>query len=163
MQSNQKMKTMSILKKELQELKRDPITTLGVCVGAINGDVFHWRMTMLGPQDTPYAGGLFYLTADFPDDYPNHGPIVKFVNKMYHLNVSKEGHVCINTLSNWVKGTTMTEVLSLIFALFYKQNPNDPYDRKMADLYLKNRALFDQNAQEFTRLYANLKDESFNK
>ena len=163
MQSNQKMKTMSILKKELQELKRDPITTLGVCVGAINGDVFHWRMTMLGPQDTPYAGGLFYLTADFPDDYPNHGPIVKFINKMYHLNVSKEGNVCINTLSKWVKGTTMTEVLSLIFALFYKQNPNDPYDRKMADLYLKNRALFDQNAKEYTRLYANLKDEPFNK
>ena len=159
MQSNQRMKAMSILKKELQELQKDPIITLGVTVGAIKGDVFNWTITMLGPQDTPYAGGLFYLTAKFPDDYPTHGPKVKFVNQMYHLNVSKNGDVCINTLGNWVKGTTMTEVLSLIFALFYKQNPNDPYDHQMAELFKNNRQQFDKKAKEYTLKYASPKDE----
>ena len=159
METNQRLRTMRILQKELAELKKDPIITLGVTVGEIKGDVFHWRITMLGPQDTPYAGGLFFLIADFPDDYPTHGPKIKFENKIYHLNVSKQGNVCINTLSKWVKGTTMTEVLSLIFALFYKQNEKDPYDYDMAQLFINDRAKFDQNARDYTQKYASLKDD----
>ena len=31
---------------------------------------------MLGPQDIPYAGGLFFLTDDFNDDYPDSPPEV---------------------------------------------------------------------------------------
>ena len=159
MMSPQKKRAMEALKKELEELKNDPIVTMGVVVKAIKGDVFHWQMTMLGPQDTPYAGGLFYLTADFPDEYPDKGPEVKFVNRMYHLNVSNNGHVCINTLSQWTKGTTMTEVLSLIFALFYKQNPKSAYDTEMANLFVKDKAKFDQNARIYTDKYANIKDD----
>ena len=160
MMSQQKKKAMEILKKELAELKNDPIYTMGVVVKAIKGDVFHWQMTMLGPQDTPYRGGLFYLTADFPDDYPDHGPEVQFINSMYHLNVdSRNGHVCINTLSEWTKGTTMTEVLSLIFALFYKQNPKSAYDQKMAELFIKDKATFDKNAKIHTEKFANIKDD----
>ena len=161
METNQKLKTRGILKKELEALQKDPIITLGVTIGTLkkDGDVFHWRITMLGPQDTPYAGGLFYLIADFPDDYPNHGPKIRFENQIYHLNVSKQGNVCISTLTKWVKGTTMTEVLSLIFALFYKQNPKDPYDQEMAKLFLNDRAKFDQNAREYTQKYASLKDD----
>ena len=159
MMLNQKKRAMEALKKELEELKNDPIVTMGVVVKAIKGDVFHWQMTMLGPQDTPYAGGLFYLTADFPDEYPDKGPEVKFVNRMYHLNVSSNGHVCINTLSQWTKGTTMTEVLSLIFALFYKQNPKSAYDTQMAKLFIEDKAKFDQNARIYTEKYANIKDD----
>ena len=149
------------INKELKEFQDDPIITLGVTVGLIKkDDPFHWQITMLGPQDTPYAGGLFFLTADFPEDYPIHAPEVKFTNKMYHLNVdSKNGHVCISTLNKWVKGTTMSEVLSLIFALFYKQNPNDAYDWKMAKLFKENKAEFDKNVREWTQKYASLKDQ----
>ena len=148
------------LNKELNELQKDPIITFGVTVGprVINGkkDPFHWQITMLGPQDTPYANGLFFLTADFPKDYPKKGPEVKFTNKMYHLNVSDNGHVCINTLNSWKEGTTMTEVLSLIFALFYKQNPDDAYKTDRANLFKNNRQEFDKNAREWTQKYAPL-------
>jgi len=158
--SLQKMKAMEQLQKELRELQTDPLATLGVTVGEVKkGDVFHWQITMLGPQDTPYAGGLFFLTADFPDDYPNSKPEVRFTNKIYHLNVSeKNGHVCISTLNKWQKGTTMSEVLSLIFALFYKENPNDAYKKEMADLFRNNRAKFDENVREWTRKYASLNE-----
>ena len=114
---------------------------------------------MLGPQDTPYANGLFILTADFPDDYPNKGPEVKFKNKMYHLNVNNSGHVCISTLSNWVKGTTMSEVLSLIFALFYKQNPDSAYNSQWAKLFKENIEQFNKNAREWTQKYASLNEQ----
>ena len=155
-----KLKAAGILNKELKDLQDDPIATLGVTVGTINKDVFHWQITMMGPQDTPYAGGLFILTADFPSDYPNSAPTIKFKNKMYHLNVSKEGAVCISTLSNWVKGTTMSEVLSLIFALFYRQNPNSAFDSQMAQLFKQDKPKFDENARIFTQKYANINDNN---
>ena len=160
MNSQSKMQAMKVLQKELKELQTDPLATLGVTVGEVkNGDPFHWNITMLGPQDTPYAGGLFFLTADFKDDYPNSKPEVRFKNKIYHLNVNEEnGHVCISTLNKWQKGTTMSEVLSLIFALFYKENPDDAYKKDMANLFKNNRAQFDANVREWTKKYAPLND-----
>ena len=161
MLSQKTLNATNILKKELKDLQEDPIATLGVTVGAINKDVFHWQITMMGPQDTPYAGGLFILTADFPPDYPNTAPKIKFKNKMYHLNVSSKGDVCISTLSKWVKGTKMSEVLSLIFALFYKQNPKSPYNTEMAKLFEENRQKFDENARLYTQQYANINDTNY--
>ena len=157
---NKRLNAIKQIKKELKELQEDPIITLGVTVGLIKkDDPFHWQITMLGPQDTPYANGLFILTADFPDDYPNKGPEVKFKNKMYHLNVNNSGHVCISTLSNWVKGTTMSEVLSLIFALFYKQNPDSAYNSQWAKLFKENIEQFNKNAREWTQKYASLNEQ----
>ena len=155
----QKQRALLQIQKELNELQKDPLATLGVTAGLINqNDYFHWIITMLGPQDTPYAGGLFFLTVDFPDNYPKKPPEVKFKNQIYHLNVSNNGHVCINTLSEWKEGTTMSEVLSLIFALFYKENPNNAYDSQKVNLFKNDRAKFDANVREWTRKYAPLKE-----
>ena len=161
MKSEEEMKALAQLKKELKELQTDPLATLGVTVGLVkNDDYFHWQITMLGPQDTPYAGGLFFLTADFPKNYPIKGPEVRFKNQIYHLNVSeKNGHVCISTLNEWQKGTTMSEVLSLIFALFYKENPESAYSKEKANLFKTDRKKFDENVREWTRKYASLNGE----
>ena len=48
----------------------------------------------------------------------------------------------------------MVDVISSIFALFYDQNPDSPYDGAMAKEYSKNRAEFNRKAQEWTKLYA---------
>ena len=51
-----KLETMKYLKNEFQNLQNDPIITLGCSVGLVNGDIFHWRISLAGPSDTPYAG-----------------------------------------------------------------------------------------------------------
>ena len=105
------------LKNEFQQLQNDPILSLGATVGLPNpSNIFHWNITLLGPVDTPYAGGMFFLTADFPDDYPEKKPEVRFTNKIYHLNVREsDGHICISTLNQWVPRTPMVNVISAIF------------------------------------------------
>ena len=97
MLSPQKLQAMKYLKAEYNKLQNDPILSLGATVGLPDpSNIFHWNITLVGPQDTPYAGGMFFLTADFPDNYPIGCPEVKFINKMYHLNVNpNDGHVCI--------------------------------------------------------------------
>ena len=154
---NQKLQAMKYLKDEFKRLQTDPIVSLGCTVGLINNNIFKWRISLIGPTDTPYAGGMFFLTADFPENYPTGKPEVKFINKIYHLNVSpKDGHVCISTLNYWKEKTPFSNVMTSIFALFYNQNPNNPFSREMANEYVKNRAEYDRKAKEWTQKYASM-------
>ena len=156
MLSKKKMEAMKYIKREFDALQNDPILSLGCTVGLPDKkNVFHWEISLCGPVDTPYAGGMFFLTADFTDDYPQKKPEVKFKNKIYHLNVSpSSGHICISTLNEWKPKTPMVDVISAIFALFYDQNPKSPYSGEMAREYETNRSEFNKKAQEWTKKYA---------
>ena len=158
MLSPQKLQTMKYLKKEYNQLQNDPILSLGATVGLPDPrKIFHWKITLVGPQDTPYAGGMFFLTADFPETYPKTKPEIRFTNKIYHLNVREsDGHICISTLNQWVPNTPMVSVISAIFALFYEQNPLSPYSLTMAAQYKMRRGEFNKVAAEWTRKYAHM-------
>ena len=156
--NKKKMAAMRYLKKEFDALQNDPILSLGCTVGLPDkNNLFHWKISLCGPVDTPYAGGMFFLTADFTDDYPEKKPEVRFTNKIYHLNVSPtNGHICISTLNSWKPKTPMVDVISSIFALFYDQNPKSPYSGEMAREYETNRAQFNKKAEEWTKQYASM-------
>ena len=158
MLSKEKLEALKYLKQEYNNLQNDPIISLGCTVGLINNnDIFHWKISLMGPSDTPYAGGMFFLTADFPDNYPIGKPEVKFINKIYHLNVSPfDGHVCISTLGRWKPRTPFYDIMTSIFALFYNQNPADPYSTDMAEEFKNNKAQFDKKAREWTQQYASM-------
>ena len=151
MLSKEKLEAMKTLKKEFNALKNNPITSLGVTVGLVNeSNIFKWKISMVGPQDTPYAGGIFFLQADFPDNYPKGKPNIKFLTKIFHCNVFNWG-ICISTLNNW-KPTPMEKVLSDIFALFYANNPDN--SGQPSREYKNNRPLFEQHCREWVKLYA---------
>ena len=159
--SKEKMEAMKYLKNEFKALQKDPILSLGCTVGLNEAqygkDIFHWKLSLLGPKDSPYADGMFFLTVDFPNNYPTGRPEVRFTNPIYHLNVqSGTGHICISTLNSWKARTPMVDVISAIFALFYDQNPDSPYSGSMAKLYRTNRPEFDRNAREWTKKYASM-------
>ncbi len=151
---------------EFKDINQNPMANIGFSVGLPNeNNVFEWRCTIMGPSDSSYKNGLFYLRVLFPDDYPNSRPEVRFITPIYHVNVNHQqnygdeidplGHVCISTINNWKPNFNMRQVFVDIFALFYLGNPESPYGLDRADEFRNNRALYEEKIKTFTKKYAN--------
>ena len=59
------------------------------------------QATILGPSESPYEGGVFFLNIHFPTDYPFKPPKVAFTTKIYHPNINSNGSICLDIL-RWV-------------------------------------------------------------
>ena len=150
---------------EFKDFQQNPMASLGFSVGLPNeNNIFEWRCTLMGPSDTNYRNGLFYIKVLFPDNYPYKGPEVRFVTPIYHVNVNNLirygqnidplGFICISTLSKWKPTYTMRQVFVDIFALFYLGNPNSPFSEEMKNEMISNRNLFEEKVRYFTNKYA---------
>eukprot|EP00959_Pyramimonas_sp_CCMP1952_P434213 9092652-Pyramimonas_sp.AAC.1 len=86
-----------LLTKQLRELTRNPVE--GFSAGLVDDSNFYtWNVSIIGPPDTLYEGGMFSALMTFPQDYPNGPPTVRFTSDMWHPNVYPDGRVCISIL-----------------------------------------------------------------
>ena len=127
--------------------------------GPIGDDFYHWQATILGPEDSPYEGGVFMLDIRFPLEYPFHPPKVLFHTKIYHPNINSHGNICLDILKkSWSPALTIAKVLLSICSLLTDPNPNDPLVTGIAQQYRENRVSYEKEAAAWTKLYAIMKD-----
>jgi len=141
------------INKELQDLGRDPPAQCSA--GPVGDDLFHWQATIMGPPESPYQGGVFFLTIHFPTDYPFKPPKVAFTTRIYHPNINSNGSICLDILrSQWSPALTISKVLLSICSLLCDPNPDDPLVPEIARIFKTDREKYTDLAREWTRKYA---------
>ncbi|GBE84224.1 ubiquitin conjugating enzyme [Sparassis latifolia] len=126
------------IQKELIDIRRDPPPSCSA--GPAGDNLFHWKATLIGPSETPYEGGVFFLSITFPSSYPLKPPKVTFDTPVVHPNVFEGGSICLDILKEqWTPALTITNVLLSISSLL-AENHDSESARQMTREHAMHRA-----------------------
>ena len=88
------------LSKEFKELQKNIYSEFSIYPKENN--FLEWDGILFGPENSPYAGGIFKFQLCFPNEYPNKPPKLKFISPIFHPNIYSNGNVCISILHEGV-------------------------------------------------------------
>ncbi|XP_067681674.1 ubiquitin-conjugating enzyme E2 L3-like [Haliotis asinina] len=157
MAENWKMEKQTMNKRLVKEMadlqKKFPDCVRQVIVNEQN--VNEW-FALLCPDEPPYCKGAFKIVINFPAEYPFKPPKLTFKTKIYHPNVDEKGQVCLPIISpeNWKPATKTEQVLKSLVKIVQEPEPEHPLRADIAEEYTVNKKVFQKNAEEFTKKYA---------
>ena len=131
---------------------------IGCTLGQENEfDAFNWKASFIGPPKSAYSGGFFKLSINFPIDFPDTKPNIKFKTKIFHPNIDyDDGEICIDSLKNWKPSTSIKQVLYSIYCLLIVPNPDDSLNYEAGQLFKEDYFAFLNRANEDVRKYAQI-------
>ncbi|KAM5439822.1 ubiquitin-conjugating enzyme E2 H [Microsporum ferrugineum] len=105
----------------------------------------------------PFAGGIWKVHVELPDQYPYKSPSIGFVNRIYHPNIDElSGSVCLDVINQtW---SPMYDMIN-IFEVFLPQllrypNPSDPLNGDAAAVLLRDPKKYEAKVREYVAKYA---------
>lgn len=99
-------------------------------------DIYNWIVELKGPSETFFEGLRFQVSIQFPLEYPDRPPVVRFVNECFHPNVGMEGKICLDILkSNWNKNLSAKAILLFIVSLLGNPNTESPLNAPASVLW----------------------------
>ena len=170
---NNYQNNLSILQNDFKSCSEDPyLINSGTKLELENNNFNIWKFTLQGPLGTPYEEGFFTIKINFPIDYPSKGAQFSFINKIYHPNVGKNedpGYVCYPIFNSWriigrgkgEKKYSIKLALYDLYAFFYKPCLDCGLHDDMCQLYIKDRKKFNEEARNWTKLYASKIPDNF--
>jgi ubiquitin-protein ligase len=123
-------------------------------------DITKGTALLIGPADTPYYGGYYFFSIEFPTDYPFSPLRVRSLTQdgvtRFNPNMYKDGKVCLSILNTWHDGPqwsgvqSLESVLRVILSDVLSGNPleNEPAFRNCrgsADALKYNRMIMHAN------------------
>merc|ERR1712126_215367 len=139
------------LTKALKEIDDAGLTTIQN-LAPEESNMMRWT-GLLVPKTAPYNKGAFKVEIKFPDEYPFKPPTITLLTKIYHPNVDEKGQVClpIVNVDKWKPATKSIAVINALTGLIDSPDLQHPTRAELAEEYMKDKATFMKNAEEFTR------------
>ncbi|KAF9261072.1 hypothetical protein L218DRAFT_981001 [Marasmius fiardii PR-910] len=145
--------TLKRIHREVADLKKEDLGAMTLSPSEDN--LFLWKGTIPGPEGSVYEGGVFNVDVILSPDYPFSAPKVSFKTRIYHMNISDRGDICIDILKhNWSPALSLFKVMLSLSSLLTDPNPKDPLVSAIANQYVSSRKLHDDTARHWTTLYA---------
>ena len=137
------------LMRELAALKATPHSAFDVY--PTEGDLGYWKVVIEGP-DGLYKGGTFLMSIEFPDDYPNVPPVLRFISEIRHVNVNSHGRVCHAILEgDYGVDVSVKDILSFVYGLLLCPDVETATDTNLASLHFEYPERYQQAVERFTR------------
>eukprot|EP00611_Tribonema_gayanum_P024374 TRINITY_DN535_c0_g1_i1.p1 TRINITY_DN535_c0_g1~~TRINITY_DN535_c0_g1_i1.p1 ORF type:complete len:148 (+),score=56.28 TRINITY_DN535_c0_g1_i1:164-607(+) len=142
------------LTKELAELRKMPLDWCQC--GPVDDNIMHWSAMMVGPDNSPYAGGVFKLDIEISPEYPFKAPKVKFLTRIYHPNIRTEGgEICADILNdNWGPTLNLSHVLNTLRQMLLEPSAESPLEPDIARQLAEDKAQFLKTAAKYTADFA---------
>jgi len=97
--------TLIRLLRDVKTLMKNPLIDNGIFYIHDDVEVLKGYAMIVGPKDTPYFGGYYFFSLNYPTDYPHSPPKVTYHtngdNIRFNPNLYKCGKVCISLLNTW--------------------------------------------------------------
>lgn len=126
-----------------------------------DSNLFLWNASIIGPDDSPWEGGIYSIRLQFPEAYPSKPPKVStlklcthisfkknmarkltragFMCEMWHPNVYTDGTLCLDIVQdNWSPIYTVASILTSIQSLLTDPNPASPANPEAAKMFTEN-------------------------
>ncbi|KAI8808916.1 ubiquitin-conjugating enzyme/RWD-like protein [Cladochytrium replicatum] len=124
------------------------ICSQGIEVKLAQENLFHWQVTLCGPKDTSWEGGIFQLELIFDEEYNESPPEVYFLTVPFHPNIDiRSGRPCSDLLDqpdSWNPNIRIHTVLESLQNLLADPNLDDPVNVAAAEVFRKSPRLYEQ-------------------
>lgn len=113
---------------------------------------FVWDATIMGPERTPWEGGLYSLEIRFSSQHPYRPPHVRFVTAMSHPNITRDGIPALDLVqTRWNPNVRLARILKELQDLLASPSPLYPVNLEVAHMYRTDRRQYDRKARRIAQ------------
>ncbi|ORX72909.1 ubiquitin-conjugating enzyme, partial [Linderina pennispora] len=126
-------------------------------VKLVNDNMQELFVRFHGPEDTPFAGGIWKVHVELPEQYPYKSPSIGFMNKIFHPNIDElSGSVCLDVINQtWSPMFDMLNIFeSFLPQLLRYPNPTDPLNGEAAALMMRDATAYETKVKDYVKRFA---------
>lgn len=120
-------------------------------------DMMNWEAGIPGKEDTDWAGAIYPITIEFPKEYPQKPPKVRFPSGFFHPNVYPSGTICLSILNEdqgWKPSITFKQIMQGVQNLLDEPNLSSPAQQDAYDMLRKNSTGYNIKVKQQARSYS---------